>query len=164
MEGLDSVIAELGSHAFAALPLLRASYPVIQLRYLGADEDGTKGFHRRQLRKDIGVTYPDVISTDDLYERTGTEPLPYCLLEHRWTLLGQILRLSMTIPDLPTYRHMEAFFAPSQNLKFRGRNAPHFPLSSMPTSEPFPTTIASDELLTFTYCNATHKTRKRGDG
>ncbi|GMF39143.1 unnamed protein product [Phytophthora fragariaefolia] len=48
---------------------------------------GLESFHRQQLRKVIGVTYPNRIPNDKLYDSTGTEPLRYHLLRNRWRLL-----------------------------------------------------------------------------
>ena len=39
-----------------------------------------ESFHRRQLRKVIGVHYPNTISNDQVYVRTKTEPLRFHLL------------------------------------------------------------------------------------
>ncbi|TDH68968.1 hypothetical protein CCR75_005677 [Bremia lactucae] len=38
-----------------------------------------ENFLRRQLRKDIGVHYPDTISNDKIYNRTKAEPLRFLL-------------------------------------------------------------------------------------
>ena len=76
-----------------------------------------ESFHRRQLRKVIGVHYPNTISNDQLYVRTKTEPLRFHLLRSRWRLFGHILRRPAGIP---AYRFMESFFKPSKTGKWRG--------------------------------------------
>ncbi|CEG41279.1 uncharacterized protein PHALS_11636 [Plasmopara halstedii] len=107
------------------LPILLYNCGTWALTY--AELCGLESFHRRQLRKVIGVSYPETISNDDLYTRTGAEPLRYHLLKRRWTLFGDILRLSMKTPDIPAYRHMEAYFGPSDQPKFRGRRRTTLP-------------------------------------
>ncbi|KAL3666471.1 hypothetical protein V7S43_019057 [Phytophthora oleae] len=84
-----------------------------------------ESFHRKQLRKVIGVRYPDTISNDKLYDRTKTQPLRFYLLCSRWSLFGHILRRPAGIP---AYRFMTAFFNPSETGKWRGRHRLTLPM------------------------------------
>eukprot|EP00644_Phytophthora_capsici_P006316 jgi/Phyca11/117195/e_gw1.32.409.1 len=86
---------------------------------------GLESFHRQQLRKVIGVRYPDTISNDKLYDRTKTQPLRFHLLRSRWNLLGHILRRPAGIP---AYRFMAAFFNPSETGTWRGRQRLTLPM------------------------------------
>ena len=84
-----------------------------------------ESFHRRQLRKVIGVHYTNTISNDQLYVRTKTEPLRFHLLCRRWRLFGHILRRPASIP---AYRFMESFFKLSKTGKWRGRRRLTLPM------------------------------------
>jgi hypothetical protein len=57
-----------------------------------------EAFHRRQLRRVVGVIYPNKIHNCLLYERTGTRPLGSMLLDSRWRLFGHLLRLPENTP------------------------------------------------------------------
>ena len=52
-------------------------------------------FHRTQLRRVIGIRYPDKIS---LYKRTGSKPVSEEMYSDRWRLLGHTLRMDDKIP------------------------------------------------------------------
>ncbi|CAH0477599.1 unnamed protein product [Peronospora belbahrii] len=84
-----------------------------------------ESFHRQQLRKVIGVRYPDTISNAKLYDRTQTEPLRFHLLRSRWSLYGHILRRPAGIP---AYRSMETFINPSATGKWSGRRRLTLPM------------------------------------
>ncbi|KAJ8524821.1 hypothetical protein ON010_g16295 [Phytophthora cinnamomi] len=90
-----------------------------------AELHGLESFHRQQLRKVIGIRYPDWISTDKLYRRTKTEPLRYTLLRSRWRLFGHILRRPANIP---AYRFMDAYFRLSTAGKWLGRRRLTLPM------------------------------------
>ncbi|OWY97257.1 Endonuclease Reverse transcriptase, partial [Phytophthora megakarya] len=91
-----------------------------------ADLVGLERFHRQQLRQVIGVRYPDWISNDKLYDRTGTEPLRYVLLRNRWRLFGHILRRPTNIP---AFRFMDAYFARGKQGSWRDRRRLTLPLT-----------------------------------
>lgn len=55
-------------------------------------------FHRTQLRRVIGIHYPDKISNKELYERTGSNPINEEMYSARWRLLGHTLRMDDTVP------------------------------------------------------------------
>ena len=75
-------------------------------------------FHRRQLRKVIGMNWPHKISNKKLYEVTGSKPLSITITERRWKLLGHIMRLPS---DCPARKAMRYFFEKRSNKLFRGR-------------------------------------------
>ena len=54
--------------------------------------------HRRHLRYLAGVKYYHRVTIDQLYERTGTEPLNNHVRKLRWNLFGHILRRNKQIP------------------------------------------------------------------
>jgi hypothetical protein len=63
-----------------------------------ADSNSLDAFHRRQLRAVLGIRYPEIISNDELYRRTGAEPLSLELFHARWRLLGHTLRMTNKVP------------------------------------------------------------------
>ena len=75
-------------------------------------------FHRRQLRKVIGILWPHKISNNKLYKITETKPLSITMTERRWKLLGHILRLPA---DCPARKPMRYYFEERTNKIFRGR-------------------------------------------
>ena len=75
-------------------------------------------FHKRQLKKVIGIQWPNEISNDKLYKITGTKPLSITMTEKRWKLLGHILRLPA---DCPARKAMRYYFEERANKIFRGR-------------------------------------------
>ena len=77
-------------------------------------------FHRRwrQLRRIIGIKWPQKISNKKLYEKTESRPLSITIAERRWKLLGYIMRLPA---DCPARKAMRYYFEVRTNKKFRGR-------------------------------------------
>jgi arsenate reductase-like glutaredoxin family protein len=63
--------------------------------------------HRKQLKRTIGIYWPQVITTKDLYKRCNARRLGYRIMESRWKLFGHILRLPVNIP---AYQTMLAYF------------------------------------------------------
>ena len=82
------------------------------------DQRKLNSFHRRQLRKGIGIQCPHKISNNKLYKITGTKPLLITITEKRWQLLGHILRL---LADCPTRKTTRYYFKERTNKMFRGR-------------------------------------------
>ena len=82
------------------------------------DQRRLNSFHRRQLRKVIGIQWPHKISNEKLYKITGTKPLSSTITERRWKLLGHILRLSA---NCPARKAMRYYFEERTNKIFRGR-------------------------------------------
>ena len=66
--------------------------------------------HRSQLRRLIGIFYPEHITTEDLYKRTGARPLPIDIMRARWLLIGHILRLAEKTSEMPAYQAMQQHF------------------------------------------------------
>ena len=58
-------------------------------------QDATKfhSFHRQQLRRLIGKSYPNKVSNKALYERFHEEPLSSTITRSQWQLFAHILRL-----------------------------------------------------------------------
>ena len=75
-------------------------------------------FHRRQLKKLIGIQWPHKISSIKLYKIIGTKPLSITISERRWKLLGHILRLPA---DCSARKTMRYYFEERTNNIFRGR-------------------------------------------
>ena len=82
------------------------------------DQRKLNSFHRRQLRKVIGIQWPHKISNNKLYKITGTKPLSITITERRWKLLGHILRLPA---DCPARKATRYYFEERTNKIFTGR-------------------------------------------
>jgi len=63
-----------------------------------AESEKLDAFHRTQLRRVINIRYPDRISNESLYKRTGTKPISEEMYDARWRLLGHTLRMDDKIP------------------------------------------------------------------
>ncbi|KAG6946405.1 hypothetical protein JG687_00016725 [Phytophthora cactorum] len=130
VEDLDPVVKDLGSYTPTTLQLLCVSYPALQLRYLGVDPGGpvrTRTFSPPPASQSHWHRIPRC-HLQRRSVRTRAEPLRYHFLKRRWTLLGEILRLSSTAPDLPAYRYMEDYFKPSDKPMFCGRQRTTLPV------------------------------------
>ena len=55
-------------------------------------------FHRKQLRRIVGIKWPQIISNESLYKKTGAEQASKTVMRRRWKLLGHILRLPAESP------------------------------------------------------------------
>ncbi|GFR69344.1 endonuclease-reverse transcriptase [Elysia marginata] len=62
------------------------------------DEKRLDSFHRRQLRRILGIHYPTKITNQSLYKKCSETPLSLQILELRWRLFGHILRRDNSIP------------------------------------------------------------------
>ena len=82
------------------------------------DKRKLNSFHRRQLRKVIGIQWRHKISNNKLYKITGTKPLSITIIERRWKLLGHILRLPA---DCSPRKPMRYYFEDRTNNIFRVR-------------------------------------------
>ena len=84
-----------------------------------ADERNLNSFHRKQLRKVLGIKWPHTITNDKLYKLTNTEKLSNTIAARRWKLLGHILRLH---PNTPARKSMMYYFEERKtSKKFLGR-------------------------------------------
>ena len=63
-----------------------------------SEEQKMDAFHRKQLRKVIGIKYPTTISNKNLYSKTGEKPISETMRTSRWKLFGHILRREKNIP------------------------------------------------------------------
>ena len=82
------------------------------------DQRKLNSFHRRQLRKVIGIQWPHKVSNNKLYKVTGTKPLSMTITKRRLKLLGHILRLPA---DCPARKVMRYYFEERTKKIFRGR-------------------------------------------
>jgi hypothetical protein len=83
------------------------------------DTSKLDAFHRSQLRRIIGVRYPDHIHNDDLYARTRAKPISKEMFIARWKLLGHILRMS---DEVPAKKAMIHYFLEHREVgKYAGR-------------------------------------------
>ena len=71
-------------------------------------------FHRKQLKRMIGIYYPNRISNKELYKTTNSIPLLVEIAGARWRMLGHILRRS----DTPAFQAM-TFYHPTTDIKRR---------------------------------------------
>ena len=71
-------------------------------------------FHRKPLKRVIGICYPNRISNKELYKRTNSIPLSVEIVGARWRMLGHILRRS----DTPAFQAM-TFYHPTTDIKRR---------------------------------------------
>ena len=83
-----------------------------------SDEKSMNSFHRRQLRKVLGIKWPHKIGNKKLYEKTKQEPISKTIVERSWKLLGHIMRLPA---DYPARKAMKYFFEIRTNRKIAGK-------------------------------------------
>ena len=88
-----------------------------------AEEKKLDAFHRKQLKRVVGIRYPVKITNKALYKQCNERPLSLYVLENRWRLFGHILRRDR---EIPANKAMEGFFVP-QGDKYRGR-----PITTLP--------------------------------
>ena len=82
-----------------------------------AEEESLNAFHRKQLRRVLGVHCPTKITNKSLYKKTNEKPISDTMREARWMLFGHILRRNSNIPANVAMR-----FYFEENVKgFRGR-------------------------------------------
>ena len=83
-----------------------------------ATEHKLDTFHRKQLRRILGIRYPTVITNKQLYKKTGERPISETMRTARWRLLGHILRREQ---DIPANKAMQFYFNDEiQGEKFKG--------------------------------------------
>ena len=75
-------------------------------------------FHRTQLRRLLGIHWPNIISNSDLYKRCNCRPISESLPRQRLQLLGHIIRRPQNIPARLA---IQGYFSPNDSPKFRGR-------------------------------------------
>ena len=109
-----------------------------------AEEKKLNAFHRKQLKRVVGIRYPVKITNKALYKQCNERPLSLYVLKNRWRLFGHILRRDR---EIPANKAMEGFFVP-QGDKYRGR-----PITTLPV------VLNNDlsRLESSTYCLKTFK-------
>ena len=75
-------------------------------------------FHRLQLKKVLGIKWPQRICNQALYQRCHSEPLSIKATEARWRLFGHVLRMPHNVPARMA---MDNYFEPTVASKWRGR-------------------------------------------
>ena len=77
-------------------------------------------FHRRQLRRVLGIFWPQKISNDDFYRRCECRPLRFDVMQSRWRLFGHVIRLEK---PTPAYIYMASYLKKTEKESkgFRGR-------------------------------------------
>ena len=88
-----------------------------------AEEKKLDAFHRKQLKRVVGIRYPVKITNKALYKQCNKRPLSVYVLENRWRFFGHILRRDR---EISANKAMEGFFIP-QGDKYRGR-----PITTLP--------------------------------
>ena len=83
-----------------------------------------ESFHRAQLRRVLGIHYPEHVSNASVYSRCECKPLRYNLLKARWKCFGHILRRDK---DIPAYTQMETYYEMS-GTKWPGKRMMCLPL------------------------------------
>ena len=71
------------------------------------DEEKLDSFHRKQLRRVLGIRYPTKISNKSLYKKCEQIPISLEVLQARWRLFGHVLRRE---PSIPANKAMAFYF------------------------------------------------------
>ena len=99
------------------LPIL--TYNMSTWALTKSDECELDAFHRRQLRIVLAVRWPEHISNEYLYQRTGSKPVSEDMFLARWGMLGHTLRMA---DEIPAKRTMLAYFThTSAAARYAGR-------------------------------------------
>ena len=103
----------------------RLTFNAATTAYTLAQLEKLNSTHRRQLRRALGVFYPQHITDAETYARSESRPIAIDILEARWTMLGHILRGDRSAP---AYKVMVQYFqrrysndAPVRKQTRRGR-------------------------------------------
>ena len=92
-----------------------------------AAEQKMDAFHRKQLRRLLGIRYPTRISNRKLYKKTGERPISDTMRTARWKLLGHILRRER---EIPANKAMDFYFNTTvDKKKFRGAKRISLPIT-----------------------------------
>ena len=82
------------------------------------DRKKLDSFHRRQLKRILGISWPNTIRTRTLYKKTKSKPLSIEITEARWQYLGHVLQMDA---NAPARRAMAWYFVQEGPSKQRGR-------------------------------------------
>ena len=83
------------------------------------DEKVMNSFHRKQLRRVLGVKYPTTMRNKAVYEQSKAKPLSVDITTARWKMLGHTLRMDEKTPVRLAMKYY--FQVPPNAKKFRGR-------------------------------------------
>ena len=75
-------------------------------------EQKLDAFHRKQLKRVLGIKYPTRISNKALYQKTGEQPISSIMRKSRWELFGHIMRRDRKIP---AHKAVELYFDQDSN-------------------------------------------------
>ena len=78
-----------------------------------------KSFHRKQLRKVLGVKYPTTMRNAAVYEQSKSKPISVEITRARWKMFGHMLRMKENTP--PRIAMKWYFQRPIGAKKYRGR-------------------------------------------
>jgi hypothetical protein len=110
-----SVVLRLHLYNAYVLPVL--TYNACTWALSQTEQEELDAFHRRQLRKVIGIKYPRIISNESLYMRCNTQALSHTIREARWRMLGHVLRMD----DQITAKHAMKHYFDSTSSKDHGK-------------------------------------------
>jgi hypothetical protein len=110
-----SVALRLRLYNAYVLPVL--TYNACTWALSQTEQEELDAFHRRQLRKVIGIKYPRIISNEWLYMRCNTQALSHTIRGARWRMLGHVLRMDDQIPAKYAMKH----YFDSTGSKYRGK-------------------------------------------
>ena len=80
------------------------------------DEQNIDSFHRRLLRKALGIRWPRCVSNEKLYKISKAEKWSITIQRRRFTFLGHILRLHT---DVPVKQALREYFKAKKNKRGR---------------------------------------------
>ena len=83
------------------------------------DEKEMNSFHRRQLRKVLGVKYPTRMRNEAVYKQAKAKPLSVEITTARWKMWGHTLRMDEKSPARLAMKYY--FQVPVDAKKFKGR-------------------------------------------
>ena len=89
------------------------------------EENKLDAFHRKHLRRVLGIHYPTKISNKSLYKKCKETPISTQILETRWRLFGHILRRN---PEIPANKAMTFYFS-GNTKRSRGRPTTTLPVT-----------------------------------
>lgn len=110
-------------HLYKALVKSILLYNCCTWALTNTEEEKLNAFHRKQLKKNLNIKFPEKIRNKSLYEKCEEKPLSIQILVARWKLFGHILRRDK---DIPANKAMRAYFTPNGK-KFKGR-----PITTLP--------------------------------
>ncbi len=82
------------------------------------DESDIDAFHRRQLRRVLGVKYPTIMRNKAVYRLSNAKPISVDITKSRWKMFGHVLRMN---ENTPARLAMRFYFQVTGHKKFRGR-------------------------------------------